>query len=165
VDLIIDASSVINLDNTQGLELVAGLEGRTLCLSPLVVSECQPTCAAELLRLQRAGLIRFVDPSEISAESFLELLEAHRLGEGETECLTLCLSASYVFCSDDNRARQVAVALIGAGRVVGSIRLLKWCVANGRITPEAAFTMYQKMKAAGGFLPELMLEWFLDADE
>jgi predicted nucleic acid-binding protein len=160
VDLILDASSIINLDNGQALELVAHLQNHVLWVSPLVVGECQPTCAAELLRLELAGLFRFVGPDEISADLFLELLEVHGLGDGETECLALCLGGSHVLCCDDSKARQVAISLFGRARVVGSLRLLKWCVADSLAPPEAAFAMYQNMKSAGGFLPEIQLEWF-----
>jgi hypothetical protein len=71
--------------------------------------------------------LQFVDPSQISAELFLELIETYGLGVGETECLTLCLNHSYVLCCDDNRARRVAEALIGPERLNGSLRLLRWC--------------------------------------
>jgi predicted nucleic acid-binding protein len=164
VDLIIDASSIINLYNVGALELIAGLQNHELWVSPLVVGECQASCAAELLRLEHAGLFRFVDPHEISADSFLELLEAHGLGDGETECLAVCLSGFYVFCCDDSKARQAAAALFGAARVVGSLRLLKWCVADTLATPETAFALYQGMKNAGGFLPDIQIEWFSEGD-
>src|ERR1700722_19052167 len=92
VDLITDASSIINLANAAALKIVAAVPGLTICVSPLVVGECGPTCAAELLALQDKGAIRFVDAEEISSELFLSLLDAHDLGEGETECLALLLS-------------------------------------------------------------------------
>ena len=162
MDLIVDASSIINLHNAQALELVTTLPNCVLWLSPLVVGECHPKCAAELLRLKRAGLLGFVDSDKIPADSFLELVQSHGLGDGETECLALCLTGSYIFCCDDSKARQTAIALFGGPRVVGSLRLLKWCVADSLATAETAFAMYQKMKGAGGFLPEIQLEWFLD---
>jgi len=124
VDLIVDASSIINLHNAQALELVTTLPNCVLWLSPLVVGECHPKCAAELLRLKRAGLLGFVDSDKIPADSFLELVQSHGLGDGETECLALCLTGSYIFCCDDSKARQTAIALFGGPRVVGSLRLL-----------------------------------------
>jgi predicted nucleic acid-binding protein len=160
VDLIIDASSVINLDNAGALEIVAQLQKRNLCLSPLVIGECHPTCAAKLAELEKQGAIWFVDPEKISAEIFLQLLEEHDLGEGETECIALALKHPFVLCCDDQKARNVATNLIGAERVVGSLRLIKWCVADGLLTSTAAFKIYQSMKAAGGFLPELNQSWF-----
>jgi hypothetical protein len=78
----------------------------------------------------RLGLIRFVDPDDISAEILLGLLEAHDLGERETECLALSLRHPYVFCCDDIKARHIGEELLGEGRVVGSLRLLKWCVVR-----------------------------------
>jgi predicted nucleic acid-binding protein len=164
VDLIIDASSVINLDNAGALELVARLRERTLWLSPLVVGECEPTCAAEILRLVEQGLIRLVNAQNISAEVFLDLLQTHELGEGETECLALCLGHPYVFCCDDSKARHVGVQLLDEPRVIGSLRLLKWCVGEGLATAEIAFSLYKAMNDAGGFLPNIAPEWFEEPD-
>ena len=160
MDIITDASSIINLANAAALDAVTALPNRTICLSPLVISECEPTCAAELLRLQQDGLIKFVDPQQISSELFLTLLEEHDLGEGETECLALLQKGDYVLCCDDDKARKIGVTLVGVNRVVGSIRLLKWAVEDGICTCDEAFEHYQRMKAAGGFLPEIVREWF-----
>jgi predicted nucleic acid-binding protein len=160
VDLITDASSIINLSNAGALCIVTALPDVTICVSPLVVGECEPTCAAELLAHRERGTIRFVDVEEISSELFLSLLDTHDLGVGETECLALLLNAPYVLCCDDLKARKVGVALTDEGRVVGSIRLLKWAAAAGLCTCREAFDYYQRMKEAGGFLPDVPLEWF-----
>jgi predicted nucleic acid-binding protein len=164
VDLIIDASSVINLDNAGALDIVAKLEGHNFCLSPLVIGECHPTCAAKLAQLEQQGKIWFVDPEKVSAELFLQLLEDHELGEGETECLTLATGHPFVFVCDDAKARAVGAALLGAGRVLGSLRLLKWCVSAKIVTAVEAFGFYERMKAMGGFLPRIDQAWF-EADE
>ena len=160
VDLIIDASSIINLSNADALAVVAALPNVSICVSPLVVGECKPTCAAELLELQEQGSVRFVDPDDISSERFLDLLGNHELGEGETECLALLLDGDYIFCCDDGKARRVAIALTDDGKVVGSLRLLKWAVEVGLCAAEEAFEYYGRMKDAGGFLPDIALEWF-----
>jgi len=160
VDLITDASSIINLANAAALDTVTALPNVVICVSPLVAGECGPTCAAELLAFQEQGKIRFIDPDEVSSERFLALLDEHELGEGETECLALLLDGDYVFCCDDGKARRIGTALTNEGQVVGSIRLLKWAVEAGLCTAEAAFDYYQLMKDAGGFLPDVTLEWF-----
>jgi predicted nucleic acid-binding protein len=160
MDLIIDASSIINLSNAGALDVVTSLPDRTICLSPLVIGECKPTCAAELLAYQEKGTIHFVDAEEISAELFLSLLDTHDLGEGETECLVLLLNGDYTFCCDDGKARKVGIVLTDESRVVGSIRLLKWAVEAALCTREEAFEFYTRMKDAGGFLPDVPLEWF-----
>jgi predicted nucleic acid-binding protein len=133
-------------------------------ISPLVVGECQPTCAAELFRLQQQGSLRFVDPEHISSELYLELLAAHELGEGETECLTLCLSHPYILCCDDRKARQIGANLLGQPRVIGSIRLLKWCVVENLTSAAKAFEICSQMKVRGGFLPEVKGEWFAESE-
>ncbi|RYH16397.1 MAG: hypothetical protein EON54_28300 [Alcaligenaceae bacterium] len=160
MDLITDASSIINLVNANALDVASTMINKIICVSPLVVGECEPTCAAELLRLQQEGRIRFIDPEDISSEAFLTLLDQHGLGEGETECLALLQTNDYVFCCDDDKARKAGIALVGADRVIGSLRLLKWAVADGSCNSDEAFSFYQNMKAAGGFLPELSIDWF-----
>ena len=67
----------------------------------------------------------------------------------------------------DKTGAQGGVAEIdqfGAGRVIRSLRLLKWCVADALATSELAFAMYREMKDADGFLPEIQLEWFSEGD-
>lgn len=160
VDLIIDASSIINLDNAEVLAPAVGLQGRNFCVSPLVIGECDPQCAASLAMLRQSGGLRFVDPEEISAELFLDLLERYELGEGETECLALALVSPYVFCCDDNKARNVGVQLIGQDRVVGSLRILKWMVACDLVSSQEAFALYLAMKEFGGYLPVMAQGWF-----
>jgi predicted nucleic acid-binding protein len=110
--------------------------------------------------LEHAGKLAFVNPVDVPAETYLDLLLTHELGEGETECIALALTHSYVFCCDDAKARSVATDLIGIDRVVGSLRLLKWTVESGLTSSEEAFSFYQSMKAAGGFLPDIGIEWF-----
>jgi predicted nucleic acid-binding protein len=160
VDLITDASSIINLHNADALRIVVRLPPRILCVSPQVIGECHAPCAADLVLLREQGLIQFVSPDTISAELYLTLLETHDLGEGETECLALAHTHPYVICCDDNKARRVGVALFGEQRVVGSLRLLRWAVQDGLINGDEAFTYYKAMKVAGGFLPDMSREWF-----
>jgi predicted nucleic acid-binding protein len=160
VEIVIDASSVINLSNAHALELVARLDNCTIWLPPLVLGECHSECVAELLRLKNEHVIHFVEPDSIPAESYLELLSQHELGEGETECLAICLAQPHTFCCDDRRARAVGALLLGEDRVVGTLRLLKWSVSAARITDDEAFALYEAMKAAGGFLPEVTGSWF-----
>jgi predicted nucleic acid-binding protein len=160
MDLIIDASSIINLHNAKALDLVTGLDEHTFWVSPLVVGECEPTCAAELLQLQGQGLVGFVEPNEISSDTYLDLLNQHELGEGETECIALAMKRPYAFCCDDRKARQVATAILGSDKVIGSLRLLKWSVTANLLGAADAVGMYEAMKTAGGFLPEIPEGWF-----
>lgn len=162
MDLIIDASSIINLDNAKALDLVTGLSDRIFWLSPLVIGECEPSCAARILELERRTRVRFVDADDVSAETFLDLLEVYDLGEGETECLALSLTHPYVLCCDDYKARKIGSQLLEPERVIGSLRLLKWCVLEGLVTPDSAFRLYVLMKEAGGFLPDIEVSWFSD---
>src|SRR5271166_3933372 len=137
VDCIIDASTLINLDNARALDVVTTLSFCRFYVSPAVVVECQPTGAARIAQLAQDGRLGFVDPSDVPAEAYLSLLAAHDLGEGETECIALALFRPFVFCCDDGKARRVAASLIGSERVIGSLRLLKWTVEKGILSVES----------------------------
>jgi predicted nucleic acid-binding protein len=63
-------------------------------------------------------------------------------------------------CTDDKKARTVAKSIVGADRVIGSIGLLKQAVTCGLLSPDEAYMAYKKMVAAGGFLPEIQLDYF-----
>lgn len=157
----IDASSLINLSNAEALELTLGLPDREFLISPLVAGECHVECVAEIIRLTHFCPITLISDDQLDAELYLSLLADHELGAGETECITLCQSTdNMLFCCDDRKARQIAIASIGQDRVIGSLRLLKWAVEAGRTTSNGAYQTYMNMKAAGGFLPSLDQAWF-----
>jgi len=165
VDFIIDASSIINLDNGEAIEIVTGLADHNLWVSPLVIGECVPKSAAKLFDLKQNGVLYFIDPNDISSEIFLDLLVKYELGEGETECIALCLAKPFGFCCDDNKARQLGGQLFGHSRVIGSIRLIKWCVNRRIISGAEAGTIYERMRTAGGFLPIVDPSWFRDGKD
>ncbi len=104
-----------------------------------------------------------INDEEVTASNFLALLQQYSLGDGETESLTFSQSLGYMICTDDKRARLVSAELLGNGRVIGSLGLLKRAVQQQLLTASEAFNAYQKMKTAGGFLPEIDLSFFISA--
>lgn len=160
VAIALDASSLINLSNANALEIVLGIPNSEFLISPIVAGECHSECVAEFVRLGATCNIKFVQDNEIDADAYLDLLALHALGQGETECLIVCVSGGHSICCDDKKARAVATEMLGEDRVLGSLRLLRFAVQHGRATHAEAFQMYQAMVVAGGFLPELPLEWF-----
>lgn len=155
-----DSCSVINLVNAGALELACGLDGIEWWLPPAVVDEAGPTCAAVTLDLQQRGLINFLDDYELDAQRFLALLGTHRLGAGETECVAIAADTDHHFCCDDRRARAMATKTIGADRVFGTIRLLRWCVEQQRIDCTEARRLLRAMRNSGGFLPDTPQSYF-----
>lgn len=151
---------MINLVNGGALEMVCALEGIEWWLPPVVVDESGPSCAAAMLDLQQRGLIHFLDDDEVNAERFLALIDAHRLGAGETECMAIAVEAEYHICCDDRRARQVAADLIGPDRVFGTIRVLRWCVEQRLIACDEAKRLLRSMREQGGFLPDTPQTFF-----
>lgn len=158
--VLLDTCSVINLVNVGALELVCSLVDREWWVTPVVVDECGPTCAAALLDLKERGLIHFLDDDQVNADQFLALLGAHRLGAGETECMAIAIAADHHICCDDRRAREAASGLIGADRVFGTIRVLRWCVGQKLIVCADAKALLHSMRELGGFLPDVPREFF-----
>jgi predicted nucleic acid-binding protein len=157
---LLDSSSVINLVNAGALELVCSLDDVEWWLPPAVVDESGPTCAAVTLDLQQRGLINFLDDDQVDAGRFLALLDAHRLGAGETECVAIAMETDHHVCCDDRRARTMAAGIIGADRVFGTVRLLRLCVEQRRIDCAEARKMLRAMRESGGFLPDTPQSYF-----
>lgn len=153
MNVLLDSSSVINLHNAGALALVSRLKRCRFWLPPMVVSECQVGSAAAILELQAADAIGFLDDDIVPTDRFLELLELHELGDGETECIAICELNGHMLCCDDRKAREAASTLFGQDRVVGTIRVLRWCVEEGLADCGQAHDLFRSMRAAGGFLP------------
>lgn len=132
-----------------------GLRRCRFWVSPGVVGECRAECAAELLALKAGGALSFIDDAEIPAARVLELLAQFGLDPGETESIAACESLGYSLCSDDGAARKLAAQLLGTFRVIGSLRILRWCVEERVVRCSAAFGVFGTMRDRGGFLPSM----------
>lgn len=130
----------------------------------MVVSECQVGSAAAILELQATDAVHFLDDDILPADLFLNLLAEHDLGDGETECIAICQINGHGVCCDDRKARDLARIVLGPERVIGTIRLLRWCVEDGLIDCQRAFAYFRTMRAAGGFLPVTQPEFFCVRD-
>jgi len=160
VNFLLDSSSVINLHNADALGLVIQLKRCRFWLPPMVLSECQVGSAAALLELQATNAIGFIDDDIVPTELFLELLERHDLGDGETECISICQINGHGLCCDDRKARELARAMFGPDRVIGTIRVLRWCVEERLIDCQNAYALFRSMRSAGGFLPPAERSFF-----
>lgn len=158
--IILDACSVINLVNAAGLAACAELERCKLYVGPIVFGECSEGSAQELVSLINSGQILQLPDHEIPIDIFLDMLTEHNLGEGETECIAGASLSDFIVCSDDGRARHVGRTILGQNRVVGSARLLKWCVEEEILICTEARTHFSIMKDMGGFLPTLSHAFF-----
>jgi predicted nucleic acid-binding protein len=160
VRLLIDACAAINLYNCGKLALICSLPNTEIALSPIVVSECGLDCAAEIIALEATGRVLFVPDGEISTDRFLELVAEHDIGDGELESIVVCEATDCAFCTDDAAARRLASNLLGAPKVMGSLRLLKLAVEASLLKCTDAFAGYLEMRDSGGFLPELATDFF-----
>jgi len=163
VHLLIDACAVINLYNCGKLAVVCALPDTKIWLSPIVVGECGLGCAAEIIELQAAGRIHYVADDEISPDRFLDLVAEHDIGDGELESIAVCEATDRLFCTDDSAARRLATNLLGAPKVMGSLRLLKLAVEATLLNCADAFAGYAEMRDSGGFLPQLEANFFCNA--
>ncbi len=154
--VVLDASTLINLDNGDVLAEVLSLPGLSFQISPEVLRESRTVTKAIKAAVKR-GDLAWVDDTAIDAEEYEGALSVWDLGPGETECI---LAAKTLGCSvacDDGAARKVIEREIGLLRMTGTIGLLRKAIAAGTLTADEAFTAYQHMKRQGGFLPELSL--------
>lgn len=157
--VVLDASTLINLDNGNILVEVLSLPGKKFQISPEVRRESRTVASAIKAAVER-GDIDWVDDTAIDAEEYAHALAVWELGPGETECI---LAAKALGCSvacDDGAARKVIEREIGAHRMTGTIGLLREAVFAELITVEEASKAYRQMKRLGGFLPELSLTDF-----
>lgn len=152
--VVLDASTLINLDNGDVLAKILSLPGKTFQISPEVLRESRTVATAIKAAVER-GDIGWVDDTAIGAEEYEDALDVWELGPGETECI---LAAKALGCSvacDDGAARKVIEREIGGPRMTGTVGLLREAVAAGLVTADEAFEAYQQMKRMGGFLPKL----------
>lgn len=157
--VVLDASTLINLDNGEILAVVLALPGRSFRISSEVLRESRTVAKAIKAAVER-GDIDWVDDTAIDAKEYEDALGVWELGPGETECI---LAAKALGCSvacDDGAARKVIEREIGATRMTGTVGLLREAVAAGLVTAEEACEAYHQMKCLGGFLPKLSLSDF-----
>lgn len=160
VPIITDASSLINLYHADALDWACALDKDSLLVTPLVLGECDVFSAGKLMHLQSAGKIEFLNDSEIPADTFLSLLSEYGLGDGETESIAAAAALNLPFCCDDKRARNVAKIILGDANIIGSMRILRWCVEREVIACTTAYESFVAMKNAGGFLPDMEASFF-----
>jgi predicted nucleic acid-binding protein len=160
LNVLFDASALINLLNAEILNTVLRVDRHTFCLGPQVKAECGPDVGT-LDGLIEAGLISLADDSQLPANGFVEVLTLYDLGDGETECIAFAdHDDAYVICSDDGSARAVASQRFGPERVIGSLYLVRECVRQNLINQGQARAAYELMRNRGGFLPEVAEDYF-----
>lgn len=154
--LILDASSLLNLAHGGVLERVLSIPGTTALIGPQVYNECQSIKAA-IDELVAAKVLGMATDDDLPAGLFFDLLERHGLGPGETECIAFATHDATIdlVCCDDRRARNVCSQLLGRNHLTGTIGRLEFAVGASVLTREEAWTAYQRMLAAGAFLPEV----------
>ena len=163
MDVILDACSIINLVNSGHWGCVVSLRRCELWLSPVVVGECGVDVFDHIFSKRTSPRVKLMDSRSIPGERYLGLLEEHGLGEGETECLAVAEQYGHFVCCEDRKARRIIAAALGEERVLGSLRLLRWCVEDGILKCDHAYNASAEMRARGGFLPDPGQEYFCSA--
>ncbi len=157
--VVLDASTLINLDNGGVLAAVLSLPSKTFQISPEVVRESR-TVAQGIKAAVERGDIDWVDDTAIDAAEYEDALAMWELGPGETECILAAKALGCWVACDDGAARKVIEREIGGLRMTGTLGLLREAVVEKLITAKEAFDAYQQMKRQGGFLPTLSLADF-----
>ena len=160
VEIIFDACSLINLVNGRVLDKVLTLPNTSWSIGNIVHEECTRIPFPELESEVSNGTIGLLDDSDIDAADFLDLLDLHKLGNGETECIAYASKFDYVVSTDDRKTRQVIERDLGKQKLTGSIGLLKRCVESDFLTAEEAKASYERMVVLGAFLPILDSDHF-----
>ena len=157
--IILDACSAINLECGEVLSIVLDVPGYEFFIGPEVLSECGKD--SQVYQMIESGKLVALPDDELLLSRLQALIEELDLGIGETECIMFAdLDAKLHICSDDRKARRVASQRLGADRVIGSLALLKRCVAMASLTKEQALQSVNLMKSKGAFLPELADDFF-----
>lgn len=157
--VVLDASTLINLDHGDVLAEILSLPGRTFQISPEVQRESRTVAKALKAAVQR-GDLEWVDDTAIDATEYEDSLAVWELGPGETECILAAKAMNCSVACDDGAARKVIQREIGVARMTGTLGLLREAVAAGVLTMAQAFEAYEKMKRLGGFLPKQSLTDF-----
>lgn len=157
--VVLDASTLINLDNGEAFAQVLSIPGRSFQVSAEVLRESRTVAVAIKTAVQQ-GQIALVDDNAIDAAEYEDAIAEWQLGPGETECILAAKSLGCSVACDDGAARKVIRREIGVERLTGTVGLLRDAIAAGLTTAEAAFESYQQMKRRGGFLPDLKLADF-----
>ena len=152
--VILDASTLINLVNGEVLAAILSIPGAAFQMSAAVRTESKSIAEAidAAVAEERLGL---VDDSLISVSAFREAKRLMQLGDGETECILAAASMGCAIGCDDQAARKQAKQRLGAGKLIGSIGLLRMAINAGLLSSEAAFASYGLMLERGGYLPQL----------
>ena len=154
-----DASTLLNPANGGVLELALAIPGTTFFVSSEVRRESR-TINALVTQLNELGLLHFIDDDAISADELETAMTNWDLGAGECECILAARPDSSRIACDDQSARARIDAELGEDRKWGSLGILKSAVDACLLTADEAYAAYQRMRDAGGFLPDMTPEYF-----
>lgn len=154
-----DACCAINLINGNALEIVSDLSNLTLCIQGLVEDEIGEGYG-RFEKLIAVGKIQLISGDDIRASEVSAVAGRYNIGLGESECIVIGKKYNCGVASDDRKARIAAESELGQGRIIGSVGLLKKAANEGLIDPASAYSIYQAMRKAGGFLPKVEPEFF-----
>jgi len=160
MDIVLDACSIINLLNGEVLQKVVSIQGINFYVGEYLYDE-EILDVPQKLKVQSLIVNNFISiiESSVSVSQFKALKDTYELGDGETECIAICLNTGYNIATDDKKARESAHTELG-DKVVGSLFLLRESVRTGMLSCDDAKTSFQLMKHKGGFLPKIDLDYF-----
>ncbi len=151
---------MIALEGCGALEPILDLPSARFLVGTIGVRECGPVLEARLRDYERAGKIREATNSEVPVALVLTLLERHRLGDGETECIAIAEQLGAGVAIDDHVAANAVAQELGALRVTGTVELLRMAVRGGTMPAQVARVAYACIKSIGAFVRDVQTSFF-----
>ncbi len=161
MNILFDASSIINLINGKVIDKVFDVQGFSFSISPIVYDETYITDyqKQELDFYIGNNKLCFLD-TDVDLEMFLNYRDKLNLGAGEIECLLIAkTNPEYCISCDDKNARRKLKIELGETSITGSLFLLREMVRQGILVCEEAILSFLLMKKKGGFLPNINEEY------
>jgi predicted nucleic acid-binding protein len=158
MQLCADSCCIINLLNGGALGVLASPD-KPIAFQGLVEDELERH-KGDLEPLLKAGAIVLISGDEIFASEVGAIAEKHNIGAGEAECIVVGNKLGMSVATDDSKARSAVQSELGKDRVIGSLGILKNAVLAGKIDSSDAYSIYEKMKATGAFLPSIDKAFF-----
>jgi predicted nucleic acid-binding protein len=159
VIVVLDASTLINLANGEVLDAVLQLQGFDYHVSSVVRRESK-TVAEAIDQAVAEGRLTLVDDAMVPLAEFVEAQERFNLDDGETECLIAAQTLGGIVACDDAAGRNAVRETLGVARRKGSIGLLKLAIEQELLTAQQAADAYKLMRERGGYLPDLLPDYF-----
>lgn len=146
---LVDNSVISNFALIGKLDFLKGILGEKLCIPEEVKTEFVSGVNKGIIPQTDINWLQVISRIKVEEELFERF--CHRLGKGESACLSIAFNRKWKFFSDDVDARKTAQRL--EVPVSGTIGILTYLVHKGHITLEDGNSMLRDMIKKGYYSP------------